>query len=215
MEPDDAAIKSREEWIASWERICKVNPEECMKWETFRGKENTDEVLGEKAVALVSLISSSLNYWPVSFISGLSDDWFGHVRRGEDEMLNVMTETAAFWLRVVEEDAFNLLPAASRDDFMDAVVAVFCWTIAEKCREKYREPEPFARLLLERYDVYGTYLRWLPEKGETPKGTLLWEFAKQVSNVVGIGGNALFIVPLTALVPPYLIRCNVPGLLRG
>ena len=76
MEPDDA-VKSREEWIAGWERICKVKPEECMKWETFRGKQNTNEVLGEKAVALVALISSSLNYWPVSFISGLSGDWWG------------------------------------------------------------------------------------------------------------------------------------------
>ncbi len=76
MEPDDAAIKSREEWIAFWERICKVNPEECMKWETFRGKENTAEVLGEKAIALVALISSSLDNWPVSFISGLSGDWW-------------------------------------------------------------------------------------------------------------------------------------------
>jgi len=215
MEPDDAATKSPEEWIAGWERICKVNPEECMKWETFRGKENTAEVLGEKAIALVALISSSLNYWPVSFISGLSGEGWGHIRCGEDEMLKVMTETAAFWLRVVEEDTFNLLPAATRDDFMDAVVAGVCWTIAEKCREKCREPESFARLLLERYDVYGTYVQWLPGEGETPKGTLLWEFAKQVSNVVGIGGNALFVVPLTALVGPHLIRCNVPGLLRG
>ena len=212
MEPDDA-VKSREELKASLEQLLKVDPEECMKWEAFRGKQHTNEVLGEKAIALVSLISSSLNFG-IPFISGLSHLW-PHMRLGEDETLKVMTENAALWLRVFEEDTFNLLPAASRDHFIDAVVAGVCWTIAEKCREKCREPEPFERLLLERYDVYGAYLKWLPGDGEGAKNTLLWEFAKQVCNIAGIEKNALFNELLANLVLAHLIACNVPGLLRG
>ena len=196
-----------------WEQICKVDPNECMKWEFFRGKQNTDTVLGEKAIALVALISSSLNF-SIPFISELGDMW-PQIRLGEDETLKVMTENAALWLRVFDEDTFNLLPAASRDHFMDAVVAGVRWTVAERCREKCREPGPFAQLLQERYEAYTTYLKWLPGDGEGAKDTLLWEFAKQVSNIVGIGGNALFMVPLTNLVLAHLIQCNIPGLLRG
>jgi hypothetical protein len=183
--------------------------EEWMKWETFRGKQNTDEVLGEKAIALVTLISSSLNVG-LSFISGISDT-HPEICLGEDETLKVMTETAALWLRVVEEYTVAHLSAASRDEFMDAVVAGVCRTIAEKCRE----PEPFTRLLLERYDVYGTYRKWLPGDGEGAKGTLLWEFAKQVSNIVGMKKDALFNVLLTKLVLEHLTRCNLRELLKG
>jgi hypothetical protein len=202
MGPDDAAIE-RKEWKARLEQLSRVNPEECMKWETFRGRQNTDEVLGEKASALVALISSSLDFG-ILFISG-PGDWCPHVRIGEDETLKVMTENAALWLRVFEETAFNLLPAETHDDFMDAVVLGVGWTIAERCRENCREPEPFARLLLERYDVYGTYLKWLPEDGEGAKGTLLWEYAKQLSNIVGIGESALFNALLTNLVLTHLM----------
>ena len=87
-------------------------------WAAFRGKPNTANLLQEKAMVVVALITRVLDDGVV-----LASEWMQDRKMGDREAVRAKVETAAFWLRVIDEIGFMCLNPADRDTFMDALEA--------------------------------------------------------------------------------------------
>ena len=71
------------------------------------------------------------------------------------------------------------------------------------------------RLLNERYAEYGNYRKWTPDKGEGAKGTLNWEFAKKIAEILGVGNSLIFNMTFSILLLKRIASWNLPVLLKG
>jgi hypothetical protein len=176
-------------------------------WENFRGKPNTAALLMEKAHVVAALIAQDWDTG-LTIASGMRDK-NPQIRLGEVESRQARAETAALLLRLVDEIARAHLGRGDRDRFMDTLEA----DVAMALRDKGLEPSAFTKLLQERYTEYGNYRKWVSKEGA--KGTLLWEFAKKVASILGVGRNALFNRLLAWSILRSLERWELPVLLQG
>ncbi len=60
-----------------------------------------------------------------------------------------------------------------------------------------------------------TIERGYPKETRALAGTLFWEYAKKVVDILGVGKDAVFNTLLTSLLMRSLVRWNVPELLQG
>ena len=115
------------------------------------------------------------------------------------------------FIRVLDEIAFGALGAELSEEFMDAFVE----SIGRALESRGVQPERFAEVLSDRIAEYSGYAKWVPEKGESSRGTLFWEFTKRVADVMGIGKSAFFNLLLTNVLMQSLAEWRLAELLRG
>ena len=180
-------------------------------WIYFQGKPNTAPVLFEKAKIITRLIDTIWSDGLILSAPIRGRDVNSVGRLEEDQARKVISENAALFLRIVDEIAFLALGADLSDEFMDALIAF----VERDVTGRGVQPELFAKCLKERRTEYADYSRWVPTKNESGKGTLLWEFAKKIADIVGIGGNAIFNSLLTYSLVEMLATWRLRELLQG
>lgn len=133
-------------------------------WDEFLGLENSIENLLRKAKALSEMIlvgsDSVIKLAAIACEAQVDDD---AKRRSCAEWL-------ALKLRLIERVSSSLLRPAQLDVFMEALiegVVAAGYELDPLTKEQVRQ-------LLESYDYYAQFPNWLPEQGESARGSLLW-----------------------------------------
>jgi hypothetical protein len=188
-----------------------VVPEQQELWANFSGRQNTASVLHEKANVVAYLIQTNLDC-ALRLAEPIANQ-NPRVILGEQQAIQVRTETAAFLLRPVLEIASGCLRCEEFDTFSRALAQ----SVTRVMEFEGVEPSGFNELLLERLREYDNYHKWLPEKEEGSAGTLFWEFGKKVATILGVGKNAAFQIILANLIMKSLknwqlhqLLCDVP-----
>lgn len=93
------------------------------------------------------------------------DNW------SEEPRPEVLWKCLLFVLHLTDRVAFASLPSASREFFMSSILSILAKTIDEKhLRSEYNAAQ----------QTYSTFKDLLPKKGEGTRGTLFWEFGKNI-----------------------------------
>jgi hypothetical protein len=200
--PDEASVPKphREE----------AKPKSISVWAYFGGKHNSPTVLYEKARVVASMIDMEWSGVLILSVPARSHDKNSWKRLEEEQGRTIISETAALFIRIVDETAFSALGAKSSDEFMEALIEF----VARDLQARGIEPVIFAELLRERLVEYAGYSKWVPKTGESAKGTLFWEFGKKVSAVLDIGKSATFQLILANVLLQSLTRWRLHELLR-
>jgi hypothetical protein len=180
-------------------------PDPVPLWSYFRGRGNSAPVLFEKARVVTSLVEM---VWNSGLILAASAD--DQIRLTEDHARCVFSETAILFIRVLDETAFGALDAELSEEFMDD----FAESVGRTLEGKGVQPERFAEVLSDRIEEYSGYARWIPAKGESSRGTLFWEFATKVCEVLGMAKSATFNLLLTNVLMKSLAEWQLAELLR-
>jgi hypothetical protein len=174
-------------------------------WSYFRGKPNSAAVLEEKAGVVAHLIIKQCNA-PLLVAEAVKPDFWP----SEEEENRALTETAALMLRVVGERATIVLNnTADRDIFMDALTS----GVFQALKDNGVMSDELQEFLIKRYDEYNEIRKWLPEKGEGAKGTLFWEFGKNVADPLGVGRDISFQAALSNMLLKSLATWQLDHLL--
>jgi hypothetical protein len=200
---DDAIVATPERGEADSEPI--------PLWAYFHGKSNTAPVLFEKAKVVTHLIDTVWSDGLILSAPIRAQDANSLGRFEEDQARRVIAENAALFLRIVDEIAFSALGADLAEEFSEALADF----VRRDVQGRGVQPESFAQCLNERLAEYADYSKWVPTKGESAKGTLFWEFAKKVADIVGIGRSALFNLLLTSSILETLTMWRLSELLKG
>lgn len=182
-------------------------PESSALWDSFRGRANTKDLLLEKARIVASLIESSSDVRVV--VDAASKD--KSQKMSPDQGRVVIAETAILLIRLADEIAFRVLPAEERNIFTQQLQESVTCVLADSGTD----PADFVELLEKRLTEYDQYKSWVPARDESAKGTLLWEFAKNLATTVNLGKNALFNVALGNLLLRNVERWQLQELLHG
>lgn len=180
-------------------------------WAYFHGKSNTASVLCEKAKVVAHLIDTTWNDALVLSAPIRAECTGPRARLEEEQARRIMAENAALFLRIVDEVSFSALGAELSDKFIETLAEF----VALELQGRGLKAENFAGVLKERLAEYAGYLKWVPGRGESAKGTLLWEFAKKVADILCIGKSALFSLLLSNVLLESLTEWRLPELLRG
>lgn len=186
------------------------NPEAGKLWNRFKGMVNTDEVLIEKAKALAPLLVDLISEDTKSLFEELKKE---KERKIDDEKIGeVFFEMALFNRHYVDRIAFQYLGAEKRNVFMDALVIDFGDDLLGQMHRSHYLPHvllgqnesgideaQFRFSLTEKYrkrqQEYAEYnKRSVPEKNESAKDTLFWEFGKKTAGVLGLEMDAFLIM---------------------
>jgi hypothetical protein len=177
------------------------------RWESFHGHLNSPRILTQKAEVTSSLILYSLELpWDLIRVRGGSILGAGEERRRE--MCDI--ETAALYLRLVEEISSSCLTPNAYEEFNDELLLL----TSQKLSKRFRQDSPdWVPHLLERFDQYAHYKKWLGKPGESQSGTLLWEYAKAVATISGIEKDAAFNISLGSVISGSFRRWELRELL--
>jgi hypothetical protein len=167
----------------------------------FRGKPNTNAILEEKAEVAAHFIINNFD-GPLELATGLTAD----LQVGVKEARQVLAETAAFLLSLIDQPALRFLGTENRDVFMDALET----KVADALEQKGFEPIAFRKLLYKRYEEYAK-CPWLRDKNA--KDTFFWEFGKIVGSTLGVGKNILFQAYLENTLMSSLVRWKIVEIL--
>ncbi|MGO9123580.1 MAG: hypothetical protein ACLP6G_01695 [Terriglobales bacterium] len=180
-------------------------------WAYFYGKHNSAPVLYEKAKVITSLIDT---VWTDELILATpirAQDRNSWVRLDEAQVRGIIAETAALFIRIVDEIAFSALSDESSIELTEALIEF----VGRDLQGRGVQPAAFAELLKERLTEYAGYPKWVFGKGESAKGTLFWEFGKKVASVLGIGKSTVFQMILANVLLRSLADWRLAELLRG
>lgn len=152
----------------------------------FKSVPNTGNILREKAALLALFVINNLDVGTTEirehlemYTAGMTEKQIEH-----HEGL-VRLEEAACWYRVIVELAYRLLSSEERSQFMDH----FQDHIANLLALQGASPDVICRTMAERTNEYRDYRKWVPEKDEGTRGTLLWEAAKHLGEPFGFRAN--------------------------
>jgi hypothetical protein len=118
---------------------------------------------------------------------------------------SLLLEVLAFELHLADRLTFSTLGALGRATFMDALCAALAHRLGPPRAAELQD------LYNNRQHFYGQFPKLFAEDGESPKGTLLWEFGKLMAAVHAHGNPAA--VMATAISGASLLE-TVNDLLR-
>lgn len=165
----------------------------------YRGKDNTDALLREKAIALARYVVVNLDY--------------AEMAEGEisDEQNNIVrVEEVSVWYRLLDELAFNIL-RRQRDVFVDFLLD----NLATNLALEGIPPKLIYDIMAARSQEYGGYRHWVAPPNGATKGTVLWEAAKHVAVQIGFQGDVIFQLAFSRRFAEKLKRASVRELLVG
>jgi hypothetical protein len=178
-------------------------PERVMK---YRGRQNTDETISEKASVLTAYVVHNLGVG-----TEVSKDVLKDEREINDEQeLSVKVEEACLWYRLIDEAAYLAIPE-QRSRFMD----FFEDRLAEQLALQGAEPATICRTLSARSEEYGPYREWVSSDPDKMAGTLFWSAAKRIGAPIGFEQHFLFTQMFGTLFLGRLERASVRELLTG
>lgn len=145
----------------------------------FRGEENTDSVLFDKASFLATFITYNL---------GVGINVYTQLEKQppnltDEKQLIVRLEEAACWYRVIDELAY-LYIREKRLLFVD----LFADFLVESLALQGTPIDLICRTMEDRSHEYGQYHEWATSGVDKMAGTLLWNAAKHVGEPLGYGG---------------------------
>jgi hypothetical protein len=175
---------------------------------SYRGRPNTDDLLGEKAAIMATLVTCNLDLG-IHLYEEMRDRQ-NTLELSDEQETSVKLEEAACWCRIIDELAYGFL-GQNRSLFMD----YFGDSIAEILALQGIPPDLICQTLRERMAEYGQYRKWVPEGKEGPKGTLLWEVAKHVGNPLQLSQDLLFLTTFGLRVMQHVESMMVQDLLIG
>lgn len=161
-------------------------------WGQFQGKEDTNDVLFEKAKALtmplVIVVKENTNELLLEISKHL------HIKFKDDFGGELVIEMMFFFLHLIDRVAFKFLGQDKRDAFVNALF--------EEALNFYSRPHPdkvapdgfsgmFVTMFNERQKEYWKYKKWFPEENERTKDTLFWEFGKKFAHICGLKMNVI------------------------
>jgi len=189
----------------------ETNSQPTPLWDYFYGKNNTGPTLYEKAKVLTHLIHTTWDQALVLSAPIRAEGTGPPPRLEEEQARRIMAENAALFLRIVDEISFSALGAELSDEFIETLTEFVVLDLQGRGLRR----ESFTGILEERLAEYAGYLKWVPGKGESARGTLFWEFANKVADILGVGKSALFNMLLANLLLESLTEWRLPDLLRG
>ena len=175
------------------------------RWDYFRGKPNTDDVLEEKAAIVAHLIIETCEAGASFATDALSK--FPDIRSGDDEVRQAQAEIDAFLYCLVARPAFASLGDGQRYTFISALGD----RLAKALQDKGVEPQYFAQLLRERWEEYRHYQ--ICDWEEKKKGELFWEFGKKISTVLCGFEHPALGIPLAAMMLKAFVEWKISELL--
>jgi hypothetical protein len=171
----------------------------------FRGRQNTEEILQEKSVMLVSYIINNC----VAFTSYRQAS--EHVRELSDEQkTSVRLEEAALWNCVILQLAARYLGSECRL-FMDYFEDFLANRLALQGAPLASIPNAIRDRPLE----YMKYRKWFLNDDEGTGGTLLWEAAKHIGMPLDSSTNPFFLMDFGKNFSDRLKNALVYELLSG
>jgi len=155
--------------------------------EKYKCATNTEEILREKAIVLVSFVGHNLDAGmaeirahPERYAPEMSEE---EIQRKE---CFVRLEEAACWYRVIDELAYRSLRRDERSLFMDH----FQDYLSNLLALQGTPPDVLCQTMADRTEEYEKYRKWIPDRDEGAQGTLLWEAAKHVAEPFGFRASA-------------------------
>lgn len=210
--------------------IRKKNKPASKMWGEFYGKNNSDDVIKNKASAsapiFVELSHASRNSLK---------EYFDQATQSEDvaeDLLkilnnitpqkwnNIMFEYLFLYINVTDRQAFHYLGETQRAKFMDSLFL----DIIESLKKGFskRDIIPFAteQLLIEVYNErqhnYSHYESLIPEKDESPQDTVFWEFGKFIAKIIsGEPNDVRIVLPAMNIAIENYFSIEIPQLLTG
>jgi hypothetical protein len=165
----------------------------------YRGKNNSETVLGEKSKLLA-----------VHVIYNLDAAEMAEGEISDEQNCMMQVEEAAVWYRLLDELAFRFL-RGQRELFMDFLQDHLAFNLALMGSP----PDLVNETMAARSREYGDYRQWAPAEGDGMKGTLLWEAAKHVGEPVGLNTHPVFLMQFGNRLLEKLDRASIHELLVG
>jgi hypothetical protein len=177
--------------------------------EKYRGRQNTPDLLREKARSLASYILNNL----------VAGQVYKGIYPGESELslgedYSTQLEEAACWCRIVDELAQRGLGPGTQTHLLAAYIQdQLAYLLALR---GVASPDTICNTMAARTDEYGRYQKWLREGGEPPyAGTLLWEAAKHIGYPLGCDKDAIFHAAFVEAFVDRVTRAPIFELLTG
>ena len=148
-------------------------------WQAVRGKPNTPELLGEKAIIVSRL-------FPMTY--GIGNDFASALKEysgtplSKDQVLETKAETAALCLYIVLGISSKYLSVVDRDLFIKSLLAA----ITDDLAVQGIEPAYFHNLTGDRIEQYVRYSKWMLEGSDNDKDRLMLEFSKHLALILDI-----------------------------
>ena len=140
------------------------------------------------------------------------------------DLWQVVFEFEFLFLHISDRMAFEVLGSRKRATFMDSLSDITAESSAEAVFEDGADKQEKAKKILkdsffidlnERNNYYGNCKKLAPEESEHAKDTVLWEFGKKLSKVVGEPiENLPVIMGAIALAGESLILLNIKDILQ-
>lgn len=161
-------------------------------WKQFEGKINTEEVIIEKAEALVmplvAVVKENTNELLLEIGKCL------HIKFKDDFGGEVLIEMMLFFLHLIDRVALKFLGSDKRGIFVNVLFKEVLKFYCGSCPDK-TAPDGFAGMIInmfnERQKEYWKYKKWFPEENEGTKDTLFWEFSKKIANICRLEMNII------------------------
>lgn len=192
------------------EEAAKVVKEIAIKWTEFKNKENTDDILIDKASKLAASIIYLADKAPNRINQAMQD--FKKTTVKEEKIKKIIFEFIVFYMHIADRESYAILGKEKRNLFMDTLVENVALNFTE-----YKEE--LRKLYNERQLEYALYRRYFPEKDEGTGGTLFWEFSKIVAEETGVPMEVPIdikvIIIVTNIAVDFLGLLNIRKLLLG
>lgn len=132
----------------------------------------------------------------------------------------VVNEFQNFYLHLTDRVAFGNMDKDGRHGMMsqleDLTIACSVETICEDWPPDMVEKikEEAKQNLVVCIEYYSRYKKWFPEKEESPKDTLVWEFGKQIAHLAGKGLDISYVAAATSLAASAMETLDIRGFIK-
>lgn len=198
----------------------KNKPEEQDIWGSFRGRGNSDEVLEEKANILAVVIVDWSLKGTAKLIENLEED--AKDKKPGEKFADVFFEAVILRVCFADRMANQFLETSQRGLFMSTLVDKVTSLAVEKIASLLgRQPTDEAKSELSEYigklhevrkKEYNNY-KIASTENEDLKGTLFWEFSKNVVDLIGFEKGIIIMTKVQLFLAGDLDLLNLPILL--
>lgn len=165
-------------------------------WTTFEEKPYDQKILRRKALLLAPILEHSISIEVENILEIGNSDAKSVTRTLKKNFISpgeLFVEIASVYLSFIDRFAFSVLSSKSREVFIDTLQDEL---IALSLLKHYGENADiimgaFISDLNTSIEKYGS-LPFMKNGNESPKGTVMWEFANNVGRIIGIEKHALF-----------------------
>lgn len=171
----------------------------------FFGGKSKEDLIREHCIRVFQLSAEAANatkaFCADNGVTLSHTQWFG-----------VLMEYQNLYIQLTDRSMFAAVRDPKRKEVMDefcemaieTTVAVICkdWGFERIKRIQAESMENYKTSCMD----YGACKRVLPDKGETPAGTMIWEFSKTLTNLVEQGVDIMYVMFFTEHVDFQNIR---------